>query len=75
MKHAPAINCQCEMCDRYHVNAVLRAYADRKNVSRETTTRRFLEQREKGKPPVDPDAEQLAVQVGELAGNMLARSA
>lgn len=32
--------------------------------------RRFVEQREKGKPPTDPDAEQLAMQVGELAGEL-----
>lgn len=32
--------------------------------------RRFLERRETGKPPVDPDAEQLAVQVGALADGL-----
>lgn len=32
--------------------------------------RRFLEPRELGKPPVDPDAEQLAGQVGELVGEL-----
>lgn len=55
MKHPPTPNCQCDLCYVTDLNAVLR---------------RFVEQREKGKVPVDPDAEQLAAQVGELAGEM-----
>jgi hypothetical protein len=72
-------NCRCKKCRAAAVNAVL----SRHIASRETESprqldescdtfggprpRRFLEPRELGKPPIDPDAEQLAGQVGELA--------
>lgn len=36
----------------------------------EPSAGRFVERRELGKPPVDPDAEQLASQVGALAGEL-----
>lgn len=44
-KHTPNPKCECDHCYVDDLNAVLR---------------RFVEQREKGKVPVDPDAEQLA---------------
>lgn len=55
--------CKCPECRAVALNAVLAHH-----VSRETEAdtfgglrpRRFVERRETGKPPVDPDAEQLA---------------
>lgn len=44
-KHQPTPSCDCDDCFVTDLNAVLR---------------RFVERRETGKPPVDPDAEQLA---------------
>ena len=44
-KHQPTPKCDCDDCFVDDLNAVLR---------------RFVERRETGKPPVDPDAEQLA---------------
>lgn len=35
-----------------------------------TVLRRFVERRETGKPPTDAAAEQLAMQAGELAGEL-----
>lgn len=64
-------NCRCPACKAAAVNAVL----VRVVVSRETDSelrkafellpggRRFVERRDIGKPPVDPDAEQLAADV------------
>ena len=43
-RHPYTPECDCNHCYVDSLNAVLR---------------RFLEQREKGKPPVEPDAEQL----------------
>lgn len=52
-----APGCDCDFCFVDDLNAVLR---------------RFLEQREKGKPPVDPDAEQLASDVSDELARCLA---
>jgi hypothetical protein len=69
--------CKCEECRRVELHAVLA----RRIESRETSfadselrrafellpqARRFAEPREPGRVPVDPDAEQLAAQVGAL---------
>lgn len=54
-RHPPNPKCDCDHCYVTDLNAVLR---------------RFVEQREKGKVPADPDAEQLAGQVGALAGEL-----
>lgn len=52
-KHQPRPKCDCDDCFVDDLNAVLR---------------RFVERREIGKPPVDPDAEQLAGDVVRKMG-------
>jgi hypothetical protein len=51
----PRRDCDCDFCFAAELNAVLR---------------RFLEQREKGRVPVDPDAEQLAADVAGVRDEM-----
>lgn len=55
MKHPHKLSCGCDLCFATDLIAV---------------ARRFREQRERGKVPVDPDAEQLAMEVGNLAGEL-----
>lgn len=54
------------------INARTLAFNREREQWRDTFERpgRFRERRELGKPPVDPDAEQLAGQVGALAGEL-----
>jgi hypothetical protein len=70
-------NCDCDACFVDELNAVLRRFVElreardlRRAFELQPQSGRFVERRELGKPPVDPDAEQLAGQVGELAGEL-----
>lgn len=54
-RHPWTAECDCDFCFAADLKAVMR---------------RFLEQREKGKPPVDPDAEQLASAVADLSDEL-----
>ena len=60
MSNKPPVPLQCQPSE----SEMRKAYALQPHA------RRFLLPRETGKPPVDPDAEQLAGQVGALADEL-----